>query len=92
MFYDSNHGMVLTGIETFKNLRRIDLSSTWVTGVGVRSLVQGLKGKLERLDVSQCRHLGQDAVEWARSQGIEVIQRADPSTSSRDSRRILYRD
>jgi hypothetical protein len=49
-------------------------------------------GKLERLDVSQCRHLNQDAVEWARSLGIEVIQRADPSVSSRDSRRIRYGD
>jgi len=76
--------------KTFKNLRRLDLSRTWVTGVGIRAIVTALKGKLERLDVSQCRHLGQDAVEWARSHGIEVVQRAEPSISSRDSRRVLY--
>jgi F-box/TPR repeat protein Pof3 len=84
--------MTLTKIDAFKNLRRLDLSTTWVTGVGIRALVTGLKGILERVDVSQCRHLNQDAVEWARNQGVEVIQRADPSVFSRDSRRIRYGD
>jgi hypothetical protein len=82
--------MALTETDVFKNIRHLDLSTTWVTGVGIRALVTTLKGRLERLDVSQCRHLHQDAVEWARDQGVEVIQRADPSVSSRDSRRIRY--
>ncbi|KAF2424949.1 RNI-like protein [Tothia fuscella] len=76
--------------KTFKKLRRLDLSTTWVTGVGIRLIVSALKGQLRWLDVSGCRHLSADAVEWARDQGVEVVYRGELSMTAKDSRRVRY--
>ncbi|PSK53748.1 F-box/TPR repeat protein pof3 [Elsinoe australis] len=54
-----------------KDLEVIDLSHSDVTGVGIKGLVVGCK-RLKKLGVACCNDLGMDAVEWARTKGIEV--------------------
>jgi len=56
-------------------LRRLDLSKTSINGVGIKHLVQVYKGQLEWLGLDHCQQLGADAVEWARSQGVQVSHR-----------------
>lgn len=53
-------------------LKVIDLACTKVSGVGVKALVTGLQGKLERLCLDECRSTSIDAVEFARSRGVKV--------------------
>lgn len=53
-------------------LKFLDLSSTRVTGVGVKALVLRPSIKLERLDLMQCSSVSVDAVEFARSHGIHI--------------------
>lgn len=49
----------------------VSLAGTSVTGFGVKRLVLSMRNLL-LLDVSNCRSLGVDAVEWARSRGLKV--------------------
>ena len=54
-------------------LKSLDLrSSRKLTGVGVKALVLKPHGKLERLKLDYCVSIDVDAVQFARSQGIEV--------------------
>ena len=53
-------------------LKRVNLSSTSVSGVGVKALVSGCKGTLTWIKLDNCRNVSPDAIEWARSCGIEV--------------------
>lgn len=54
-------------------LKSLDLrSSRQLTGIGVKALVLKPRGKLERLNLDSCVSIGVDAVQFARSQGIEV--------------------
>ena len=53
-------------------LKNLDLAHTKVTGVGVKALVIGLEGKLERLDLVGCNSTSIDAVELARAMGVKV--------------------
>jgi len=48
-------------------LQTVDLSGTEITGVSVRELV--MTTKVKHLVLGNCRYLGRDAVDWARSQG-----------------------
>ena len=54
------------------HLKDLNLSSTKVTGVGVKALVLKPRGKLECLILAQCASVSIDAVEFARSRGIHV--------------------
>jgi hypothetical protein len=54
-------------------LRTIDLSDTDVTGIGVKQALQ--QRHLEKLIVINCRRIGIDAIDWARSQGVQVEYR-----------------
>ncbi|KAI9719220.1 MAG: hypothetical protein M1812_003550 [Candelaria pacifica] len=57
-------------------IRRLDLSKTSITGVGIRALVTGSsRPQIEWLGVNNCSSLGSDAVDLARSKGIEVEYR-----------------
>ena len=68
-----------------KKLRGLDLSSTSVTGVGVKKLVSTYS--LERLVLNECRTISTDAVEWARARGVQVKYRVtDPSTGGKKVR------
>ena len=53
-------------------LENLDLARTKVTGVGVKALVIGLKGKLDRLGLDGCNSTSIDAVELARAMGVKV--------------------
>ena len=58
-----------------KNLHRLkilDLGSTKVTGVGVKSLVISPNINLEALGLQNCTSVSVDAVDFARSKGISV--------------------
>lgn len=56
---------------TFSLLETLDLTSTAVTGYGLKKIVEGCSSlKYVRLD--QCTKCSPDAVEWARSRGIKV--------------------
>ena len=54
------------------NLRSLDLGSTKITGVGVKSLVLKNGCKLERLGLNHCYAVSMDAVELAWARGIDV--------------------
>lgn len=53
-------------------LTRLNASATAITGVGIKALVDKPGSKLEKLNVDDCRGVGVDAVEYARSHGIQV--------------------
>lgn len=54
------------------HLKCLDLSSTRVTGVGVKALVLRPTVKLERLNLMLCTSVSVDAVHFARSHGIQT--------------------
>lgn len=74
--------------DNFRHLKRLSIPSCKITGVGVKMLVKELRGRasadeadddekqarpgLEYLDLDWCVSISPDAVEWARSQGVEV--------------------
>lgn len=53
-------------------LKRLDLSSTKISGVGVKSLVQKPQGMIEELYLNNCTGVNIDAVEYAKAKGIYV--------------------
>ena len=55
-----------------RHLKSLDISSTQVTGVGVKYLVKGLGNTLEYLCLDHCTNTSVDAVVWARSTGLTV--------------------
>jgi F-box/TPR repeat protein Pof3 len=57
-------------------LQSLDVSGTDVTGAGIKDVV---KNGLMKLVVNDCRHLGLDAVHWARNQGVKVEYRSTDS-------------
>ena len=71
-------------------LRRLDLSKTCIDGAGVKHLVQAYKGQLEWLGLDHCQRLSPDAVEWARSQGVQVSHRMTDSREKGSKIRYRY--
>ena len=65
--------------EGFRQLRKLDLSGTDITGVGVKHVLKA--AHLEHLVVNNCRKIGIDAIDWARSQGVRVDYRMSDDTS-----------
>ncbi|KAK1074819.1 hypothetical protein LTR74_000663 [Friedmanniomyces endolithicus] len=59
--------------ESLQALESIDVSGTKITGVEMKQLV-GMP-RLKRITVKDCPHLGRDAVQWARTQGVVVDDR-----------------
>jgi F-box/TPR repeat protein Pof3 len=57
-------------------LQSLDVSGTDVTGAGIKDVI---KNGLKKLVVNDCRHLGLDAVHWARDQGVKVEYRSTDS-------------
>lgn len=60
-------------VEALSRLRTLDLSETDISGVGVKQALQATH--LEHLVVNHCRHIGIDAIDWARSRGVRVDHR-----------------
>lgn len=73
-------------VEALPNLRTLDLSETDITGVGVKHALKATH--LERLVVNNCRKIGIDAIDWARSQGVRVDYRMSDDTP--EGRKVRY--
>ncbi|KAL9092534.1 MAG: hypothetical protein Q9165_004338 [Trypethelium subeluteriae] len=85
--FDDDLSKVVVG--KFPLLRRLDLSHTLITGVGVKTVVQGLRS-LEYLAVNQCTDLSSDAVDWAAKQGIQVDHRSQDKMLSGRKVRLAH--
>ena len=64
-------GIVGAITETFPDLITLDLSSSKITGVTVKGLVKGCS-HLQTLKLNDCTEVWPDAIQWARSKGINV--------------------
>lgn len=53
-------------------LQKLDVANSKITGVGVKALVVGLKGRLEHLCLDGCHSTNIDAVKLARGMGVKV--------------------
>lgn len=74
-------------VDQYPNLKKLDIKGTKVTGVGVKHIV---KNGVKFLDLSQCEELGEDAVTWAKGQGVEVVWR--PGSQVSKNSKGSYRD
>lgn len=73
-------------VETLQKLEFLDVSGSDITGIGVKQLVQA--PLIRHLVLNDCRFLGRDAVEWARSQGVRVDFRM--SITDNGGRKVRY--
>lgn len=55
-----------------RDLKRLHLSSTKITGVGVKALVLKPQGMIQELVLNNCTRVSIDAVEFAKAKGINV--------------------
>lgn len=67
-----NDDVAILLAEHLTQLRTLDLSYTQITGVGVKALVTGLQGTLRSLGLKGCVDTSLDAIELARSMGVQV--------------------
>ena len=74
---DDKSVLLITGFS--QKLTILDLSETDITGVGVKQALE-LKS-LRKLVVNDCRRIGTDAIDWARSRGIQVEYRMSDNLS-----------
>ena len=58
-------------LRQFVNVEELALDGSSITGAGVKEMVRKLRF-LKRLDISGCREIRPDAVQWVRTQGIRV--------------------
>ncbi len=65
-----NDRSALEVVNLYPNLKRLDISSTKITGVAVKAFV---KMGIKWLKINDCGMIGIDAVEWARGKDIEVV-------------------
>ncbi|PVH80762.1 hypothetical protein DL98DRAFT_515158 [Cadophora sp. DSE1049] len=65
-----NDRTALEIVSLYPNIKRLDISATYITGVAVKAFVNmGLKW----LRINECDRISADAVEWARGKDIEII-------------------
>lgn len=76
----------ITISEMYPNLRTLDLSDNYITGVAVRNVV---KNGVRRLLINGCHDISPDAVEWARGQAVEVAHAMNSAPLSR-AQQIAY--
>ena len=81
-----NDHFVAQMIKELPELQALDLSRTDVTGVAVKDIVRA--GHVDHLTLNDCRYLGHDAVDWARSQGLIVRHRL--SDQSGGGKKVRY--
>ncbi len=76
---DCNDDTVSSISQALPSLRKLDLSETKITGVGVKHALNAVH--LEHLVVNNCHKIGIDAIDWARSKGVRVDHRMSDDTS-----------
>lgn len=74
-------------VEKLAKLEFLDVSGSDITGIGVKQLVQA--PLIRHLVLNECRFLGRDAVDWARSQGVRVDYRM-PAIDNGGGRKVRY--
>jgi len=75
---DSHLSIVAT---TLPKLQFLNVSGTEVTGAGVKEVI---KNGVKKLVANNCRFIGLDAIQWARTQGVHVENRnTDAMTGGR---------
>lgn len=72
-----------------KALKRLDVSNTRISGIGVLNLLSRSGNAIEWLCLDGCEHVGHDAVQKFRGMGISVSHRLG---DTRGGKRIRYRD
>jgi F-box/TPR repeat protein Pof3 len=60
---------LIKAVKQYPNIQVLDVSCTKVTGVAIKTFV---KSGIKYLKVNECQSIGLDAVDWARSQGVQV--------------------
>lgn len=74
-FDDSHMSIVAT---TLSKLQTLNVSGTEVTGAGIKEVV---KNGLKKLVANNCRFVGLDAIQWARTQGVQVENKNTDATT-----------
>ena len=67
---DDSHLSIVAS--TFPKLESLNVSGTEVTGAGIKEVVNN---GLRKLVANNCRFVGLDAIQWARTQGVQVENR-----------------
>ena len=63
-----------------RHVQVLDITGTSVTGIAVKEIVTRRGSGLQKLVIDSCHHVGIDAVEWARDQGVNVSFKFPEST------------
>lgn len=78
---DSHLSIIAT---TLPKLQSLNVSGTEVTGAGIKDVINN---GLKKLVANNCRFIGLDAIQWARTQGVQVENRnTDPATGGKKLR------
>jgi F-box/TPR repeat protein Pof3 len=73
---DDSHLSIVAS--TLPKLQSLNVSGTEVTGAGIKDVV---KNGLKKLIANDCRLVGLDAIQWARTQGVQVENRNTDTTT-----------
>lgn len=68
--YDCDDSQLNEIVSALPKLRVLDLTGSVITGVGVKTARR--KTRIKELNLTNCRKVEVDAVEWARSEGVKV--------------------
>jgi len=63
---------------TLPKLQSLNVSGTEVTGAGIKDVINN---GLKKLVANNCRFIGLDAIQWARTQGVQVENRNTDATT-----------
>jgi len=69
------------------HLQKIEVSNSDISGYGVKKVIEASPG-IKSVVAKNCQNLGADAVDWARSKGIEVINPMQKDVKS--GRQVRY--
>lgn len=79
---DDSHLSIIATI--LPKLQSLNVSGTEVTGAGIKDVINN---GLKKLIANNCRFIGLDAIQWARTQGVQVENRnTDPTTGGKKLR------
>jgi len=80
---DDSHLSIVAS--SLPKLQSLNVSGTEVTGAGIKDVV---RNGLKKLVANNCRFVGLDAFQWARTQGVQVENRNTDTTKG--GKKLLY--
>lgn len=80
-------GLTCCGVGVLPRLKKLELDSASITGVGIHDLVIKLNGTLQELNLTACDRISHDTLQWAVRKGIAVHVAAGRSLKSSSGRR-----